>query len=63
MVHPAWCHARAVAPAITSWRQAPPMRAMSLIRERYADFGPALAAEKLQERHGVILSKETVRSL
>ncbi len=37
-------------------------RAISLIRERYADFGPTLAAEKLQECHGVILSKETVRS-
>ena len=37
--------------------------AVALIRERYADFGPTLAAEKLRECHGVVLSKETVRSL
>ncbi|MEJ8824949.1 helix-turn-helix domain-containing protein [Variovorax humicola] len=28
-------------------------RAVKLIRERYADFGPTLAAEKLEECHGV----------
>jgi len=38
-------------------------RAVRLIRERYADFGPTLAAEKLKECHGVVLSKETVRAL
>lgn len=38
-------------------------RAVSLIRERYADFGPTLACEKLREWHGVILSVETVRKL
>ena len=38
-------------------------RAVKLIRERYADFGPTLAAEKLEECHGVVLSKETVRAL
>jgi hypothetical protein len=38
-------------------------RAIAIIRERYADFGPTLAAEKLQECHGVVLSKETVRAL
>jgi len=37
--------------------------AIALIRERYADFGPTLAAEKLRECHGVVLGKETVRSL
>jgi Homeodomain-like domain len=35
--------------------------AMSVIRDRYADFGPTLAAEKLAEVHGVALSRETVR--
>jgi len=35
--------------------------AMSVIRDRYADFGPTLAAEKLAEVHGVPLSRETVR--
>ncbi|CAG4929027.1 ISNCY family transposase [Paraburkholderia saeva] len=36
-------------------------RAMALVRERYADFGPTLACEKLAECHGVTLAKETVR--
>jgi hypothetical protein len=37
------------------------VQAMSVIRERYPDFGPTLAAEKLTEIHGVALSRETVR--
>jgi hypothetical protein len=35
--------------------------ALSLIRERYADFGPTLAAEKLAEHHGCSVSRETLR--
>jgi hypothetical protein len=35
--------------------------AMSLVRERYADFGPTLAAEKLAEQHGCAVSRETLR--
>jgi transposase len=36
--------------------------AMTLIRERYSDFGPyALATEKLAELHGLRISRETVR--
>jgi hypothetical protein len=35
----------------------------SLIRTHYRDFGPTLAAEYLQERHGIALSKETVRQI
>lgn len=38
-------------------------RALAIIRERYADFGPTLACEKLRECHGLVLSKETVRKL
>lgn len=38
-------------------------QAFAIVRERYADFGPTLAAEKLRERHGVDLAVETVRSL
>jgi Helix-turn-helix domain len=38
-------------------------QALSIIRERYADFGPTLACEKLYECHGIRLAKETVRSL
>lgn len=35
--------------------------AMALVREHYADFGPTLAAEKLAERHGCTISRETLR--
>jgi transposase len=35
--------------------------ALAVIRERYADFGPTLAAEKLAEVHGLRLGRETVR--
>jgi hypothetical protein len=38
-------------------------RATTLIRDRYADFGPTLACEKLRECHGLALAKETVRVL
>ena len=36
--------------------------AMSLVREHYSDFGPTFAAEKLAERHGCTVSRETLRS-
>src|SRR4051794_41663031 len=35
--------------------------ALAAIRERYADFGPTLAAEKLAEVHDLRLGRETVR--
>lgn len=38
-------------------------RALRIIRERYADFGPTLACEKLAEVHGLYLAKEMVRKL
>ena len=34
---------------------------MGLVHERYADFGPTLACEKLVEQHGYRLSVETLR--
>jgi len=34
---------------------------LDLVRARYHDFGPTLAAEKLREHHGVIVSVETLR--
>lgn len=34
---------------------------LSIVRESYADFGPTLAAEKLAERDGVKVSRETLR--
>jgi transposase len=38
-------------------------RALAIIRERYTDFGPTLACEKLYECHGIRLARETVRRL
>jgi hypothetical protein len=35
--------------------------ALSIVRERYADFGPTLAAEKLAALHGCMISRETLR--
>ena len=35
--------------------------AMTIVRERYADFGPTLACEKLAELHGCRVSRETLR--
>jgi len=37
--------------------------AMALVRDKYWDFGPTLACEKLREIHGHNLSVETVRAL
>jgi hypothetical protein len=34
---------------------------LALVRERYVDFGPTLAAEKLSELHGLDLGIETLR--
>jgi hypothetical protein len=36
-------------------------KALALIGERYWDFGPSLAAEKLREVHGITLGRETLR--
>jgi transposase len=34
-----------------------------LLRDVYPDFGPTLAAEKLAERDGIVVSRETVRQI
>jgi hypothetical protein len=36
-------------------------QALAVIRERYADFGPTLAAETLRELHGITIGRETLR--
>ena len=36
-------------------------RALGLVRSTYADFGPTLAAETLAEKHGLEVSRETLR--
>ena len=37
--------------------------ALSIIRDRYPGFGPTLGCEKLRERHGISVDRETVRKL
>jgi len=37
-------------------------KAISLVREKYIDFGPTLAHEKLLEKHKLQLSRETLRN-
>lgn len=37
-------------------------RAQELLRGKYADFGPLLASEQLEEREGIKVSRETVRT-
>jgi transposase len=39
------------------------LRIEQLLRESYPDFGPTLAAEKLAERDGIVVSRETVRRI
>lgn len=34
---------------------------LAIVRERYLDFGPTLASEKLAENHSVAISRETLR--
>src|SRR6185312_17349062 len=36
-------------------------QAVAIVREKYADFGPQFASEKLFERHGIKLNKESLR--
>jgi len=36
-------------------------QALRLVRERYADFGPTFAHQKLTEEHGLVFSVETLR--
>jgi len=35
---------------------------MAIVKKRYADFGPTLAAEKLREVHDLNVSRETLRA-
>ncbi len=38
-------------------------KALRLVKKRYWDYGPTLASEKLEEKHNLKLSKETLRHL
>jgi hypothetical protein len=37
-------------------------RALALVQDHYAGYGPTLASEKLLERHGLDVPRETLRS-
>nr|WP_268249075.1 ISNCY family transposase [Parvularcula lutaonensis] len=45
---------RKISPRVQEW-------ALGLIREKYADYGPTLAAETLEEVHGFKVGRETLR--
>lgn len=38
-------------------------KAEKYLKEKYYDFGPTLAAEKLAENHGIKINKETIRGM
>ena len=48
-------------PSNNAMAEAARREAMELVRERYPDFGPTFAREKLVEEHGHRLSVETLR--
>lgn len=37
-------------------------RALAIVRERYADFGPTLASEKLRQLHALNINRESLRT-
>ena len=39
------------------------MAVLSLIRNHYRDYGPTLLSEKLEERHQIVISKESIRKI
>lgn len=42
-------------------REEPKKKALKICRERYVEFGPTLASEKLEELNGITVSRETLR--
>ncbi|MDP3091982.1 MAG: helix-turn-helix domain-containing protein [Nitrospira sp.] len=48
-------------PSNRRYRPALKARVLRLYAKHYRDFGPTLAAEQLAERHGIMLSAETLR--
>ena len=52
----AWSPPSAVTRATHQLAPGAAERALRIIRDRYADFGPTLACEKLRECHGLVLA-------
>jgi transposase len=48
-------------PANNSYSEAFQAQVCGIVREQYSDFGPTLAAEYLEERNGIKISRETLR--
>ena len=38
-------------------------KVLTIIKEKYLDYGPTLIKEKLEEKHDLYLSKETIRQI
>jgi hypothetical protein len=57
----AWCPASVAAPPTTSLPRACRARIITLLVDKYADFGQTLAVEKLLELEGIMVSAETIR--
>ena len=49
-------------PSNRAYQQKFKSQVMALVAERYPDFGPTFAVEKLKEYHSIKISKETLRS-
>lgn len=48
-------------PSNSKFSDAVRIQVCKIVREHYSDFGPTLAAEYLQERHDISVSRETLR--
>ena len=46
---------------LTTGRQRLRRDALRLFRKRYSDYGPVLLSETLEERHGLVIPRETLR--
>ncbi len=56
------CRSTAANPVTVGCRRRFVTLALWLVRDRYPDFGPTMAAEKLATQHGCSISRETLRS-
>ena len=60
------CRAGFAAAGLSSHNQPPRdirERVRDLLKDKYADFGPKLASEKLLELDGIVFSRETIRRI
>ncbi len=60
---PAWCRGQRGRPSNNRLARGERERIALLLRDKYPDFGPTLAVEKLLEREAIVVSVETVRQM